>query len=320
MRSDSQLWVVNGRTVGTFNTKGFRGHVYQVAAQHLALQLPGRASLRYENEDLVIQLYFEEKKEALQFSYAVDEMRYSRFTGQTKVNLEDPVPVALRPLGLTYVKLAHYRGDDETSPPWSLDNYSFNTGTMVTYRDEMLNQAVDQLRPGLRAVRMHLKDRALFEDVKDKEYNILYGSRDFHDYFDGMLTSDGNVIVNMPLVAINKDDSEPVNSVGTPAARLFRVYVRIECRPAVASAVGTMLKHGSVSVGGNSFRSHVDVCEPDKFVECLEWKYRRTMGLWSTADEPARPVAASSSDPPTTPQNPTRTSKRIAQRNQPTGL
>lgn len=307
------------------NVRGFQDYLEQAAAKNYALTLPDGRSWRYEGGELVVELYFDDQRDAVGFLYVAEELNDHRFAGQAEIDLQDPTYVTSPPPVLSTLRLRENAKNGSELPPWNVKNFVITTngtsalGRQEVAHEEMARRAVDRLRPGLPVVRMLLKDPSPFEELKGKEYNFLYGSRDFHDYFEGMHTNEGDVIVNMPLVAIRFDDEQKITLQGGPAARLYRVHVVVECRPAVLRAVGDMLKEGTKPhKDGHSYCTFVDVQEPDKFIECLAWKYMRAKTAWKALDEPARSFAGPSAEESATPGR--RTSRRLAEKRAQNGL
>ena len=113
-------------------------------------------------------------------------------------------------------------------------------------------------------------------------------SREFHDFFDGMMTIDQKSgEEDIPLFAIKPPERRDFKEelVGSPPLKRKRVEVVIECRDdRFGDHVCKRLKMGSEKVSDTQFKTFVHVSDADMFCDCLEWKYMAACKRWKAAD------------------------------------
>lgn len=91
-----------------------------------------------------------------------------------------------------------------------------------------------------RLIKCHIKPRKDFKELINNENNLLLMRRNFHDYFDGMMTIDtetGNI--DIPLIAIKPPKRHDFREelVGNPPLKWKCVEVVVECRDEVVGEV-----------------------------------------------------------------------------------
>ena len=94
-------------------------------------------------------------------------------------------------------------------------------------------------------------------------------SRNFHDYFDGVMTADtetGNI--DIPLIAIKPPERHDFTEelVGNPPLKRKRVEVVVECRDeAIGEIVRKQLKVGTENLSDTQYKTYLHVAEPEIF-------------------------------------------------------
>ena len=126
---------------------------------------------------------------------------------------------------------------------------------------------------GFRPYVCHVKPKARFEALENKEYNKIAASWAFHQMFDGLNTKDLKTGEHdLPLVAVKPLKTEiKEEMVGEPARKRTRVGVEIEFHdPQYAKNV--VLKPGSTKISDTKWRTFVHVEDGEKICNCLDWR------------------------------------------------
>lgn len=151
----------------------------------------------------VFILLFADESHARGFLTQLDLISADHIRFHNMITFETAVQQLPRPPAPQAVFYKHYQSTDETSPPClSLAHLvtvtSQDTAVVVNVEnpDPMITlKSVENLQllpPLTRLYKCHLASRADYKQhIKDDD-NIIYGSQDFHNYFDGMMTTTGD--------------------------------------------------------------------------------------------------------------------------------
>ncbi len=144
-----------------------------------------------------------------------------------------------------------------------------------------------------RPIKCHIIPKSKCEEeegLKTDDNNLLAMSRDFHDYFDGMMTTDVNTgISDVPLIAVKppeeRDDFRE-EFCGEPPIKRKRVEVVVVCRnEKVGTIVGKRLKMSTETLSVTQYKTYVHVADASTFCDCLDWKYKNSCEIWNAIDD-----------------------------------
>lgn len=116
-----------------------------------------------------------------------------------------------------------------------------------------------------RLIKCHIKPRKDFKELINNENNLLLMRRNFHDYFDGMMTIDtetGNI--DIPLIAIKPPERRDFREElgGNPPLKRKRVEVVVECRDevhVVGEVVRKQLKMDAEKLSDTQYKMHLRI-------------------------------------------------------------
>ena len=293
-----QCYGISAKYKDAKNCKGIRAAVYKYAQMHRAYYSPTdrSKSIWYdEGTDLNIELWFKEETKALGFGYSLALWHQENpfLVHGDDVTVEEGIKsMSVETDELSPVLLTHYVAGDSESPIQSLAEFDasksstcsvVSSGTPLAQFQSLEDpDKFQDLNPYV----CHIKPKARFEQLKDKEYNKIAASWPFHQMFDGMCTVDLNTgEQNLPLVAVMPLKTETKEEmIGEPATKRTRIGVELEFRnPHSANEI--LLKPGSTKISDTKWKTFVHVEDVDKFCECLEWKNKDTRKKWKQADQ-----------------------------------
>ena len=190
------------------------------------------------------------------------------------------------------VLLRHYVAGDSESPVQSLNEFDAcqsSTCSAVSIGAPLAQfQCLEDadVFEGLMPYVCHVKPKAQFDKLKNKEYNTIAASWTFHQMFDGLNTTDLETGENnLPLVTIKPLKTEiREEMVGDPPRKWKKVEVELEYRDSVF-AKRIALKPGSTKISDTKWKTFVHVEDAKNFCECLEWKNADTCRKWMQADQ-----------------------------------
>lgn len=172
------------------------------------------------------------------------------------------------------MRLSDYDATDSESPIQTLEELAVVPSSESNVSALSMNSPLAQLqmieRPEVftcsRPIKCHIKPKKDFKKLINDENNILAMSRNFHDYFDGMMTVDcetGNI--DIPLIAIKPPGKREFREemVGNLQLKRKRVEVVVECRgEAVGEIVGKQLKMGTERLSATQYKTPLHVENP----------------------------------------------------------
>jgi hypothetical protein len=134
-------------------------------------------------------------------------------------------------------------------------------------------EAVTLCRPGSKLYRCHIADKAKYLKYAKDEDNIIFGTSDFHDIFDGRMTESG-----LPEVALQFDSSE---EVFIDNSRMWKVFILMEFyNIKIANYMSRRLKDGTTQATELIFRTFIFANDVSKIKLYLDIKYAQTKELW----------------------------------------
>jgi hypothetical protein len=279
--------------------RGVRAALYKWAQEHNACYSPTdrSRSIWYDDEstDLNIALWFKEETKAGDFCCFLSTWHQKNpiFVKSGDVTVEEKIETMLVEKDeLSAVRLSHYAAGDSESPVQSLDEFDAcksSTCSVVSLDAPLVQFQSFEDRDTLRGYRpyvCHVKPKAKFEALKNKEYNTIAASWHFHQMFDGLNTEDLKTGEHdLPLLAVRPLKTEiKEEMVGEPARKRTRVGVELEFRdPEYGNNI--TLKPGSTKISDTKWKTFVHVKDEKIFCECLEWKNNHTRKKWMQADQ-----------------------------------
>lgn len=282
------FYLVNATIFGCKQTLGMRAAVYNMAQKHFGQYFQTKEeTFYYDNDDLKIHVVFDSKDNARGFRNPLSfwHLEQPLVMPRGKVMLEQDIqPVEAG--NYCDILLSDYVAMDSGSPLTSLDHFraaqASSTSSELPYFDALVQfQSLERMKLFhlFRPYKMHLKSQADFPKLRANHNNILSGSWQFHQLFDGM-----NLSENCPQVAIRIcTETEMLREcVGEHRHQRYRIGLILEFRSTTAEdAVKLNLKLGSVQIRPLMWRSFVHVEDNDMFEQCLQWKYDQTKQIWS---------------------------------------
>lgn len=299
-----ECYVVSAKFSNAKNCKGIRAALYKYAQEHQAYYYSptspmdgSKTSISYDGEDnLKIELCFEEKTKALTFSCFLEtwHQRNPLVISADAITVEAEMKVIqVESDELSPVKLLHYDHADYDSPLQSLAQFDACRLSPSTCSGASLSTPLAQFQSledigaltGLRPYICHVKPKAKFLEIKNKEYNQIAASWYFHQMFDGLNTVDVKTgEENLPLVAVSPLTETKEEMVGDPPRKRTRVGLELEFRDSNNARL-IVLKNGSTQISDTKWKTFVHVEDADRFRECLEWKNEYTRSKWKDADK-----------------------------------
>ena len=208
-------FLVKAKIAGCKKLLGIRPAVYMMAQKHCGRYCESKEkTFFYDQDDLEIAVAFgmDRQADAEKFRNTLDlwyvENPMLGLQGRITVEVEMPV---VELTDIIQVFLSDYVAADTDSPMDSLANFkaapaSDSSASEVSVSNPLLPfQSLEKVEcfGVLNAYKMHLKDKARFPSLAQKESNILLGSWHCHQYFDGLHTIDG-----LPQMAVCCDSND----------------------------------------------------------------------------------------------------------------
>ena len=310
LESLAKCYEVRATYFGAKRKKGVRGAIYRYAEEHKArYSLEHSKSIYYadDSNNLEISLLFRELAEADSFAVFLGHWHFNNpiavKSGDVSVQ-EGQKVVYVVESDLRKVLLVHYNASDNESPVASLEELvpsseSHASAFSLTSPVAKL-QSIEhpELFSTLRPIKCHIKSKSdcrkgdsdSDNNLIDNESNLLALSRDLHDYFDGMMTIDGEAgISDIPMIAIKppeEHDDFRDEMCGEPPLKRKRVELVVECRnEEVGVIVEKRLKMGTEKLSATEYKTHIHVADASITCACLDWKYKKTCETWNFYDE-----------------------------------
>jgi hypothetical protein len=300
----NEYLLVRARIINAKNMRGIRAAAYQSAEEHLARYFGSKEkSFHYDGNDLMIAVVFlsADRDRAELFQTALNHWHFHNFLVglKGKVQVEEKIQVLQLskilqdpsdPATPERVFYHHYNGPESDSPMQTLEDFtgshaSSSTDALAKEDDLVKYQSLESpdCFQVFDACKMHIKDKALFKDLKRDPNNLIAGSwTPFHQAFDGMGTHG-----KIPKVAIRFERAHSEQILLSETKKRQRVDVALEFQnEQVERLVAPRLKQGSSKnpLKDLEWLSFVHVEDPHIFQECLDWKYEETKRKWKVHD------------------------------------
>jgi hypothetical protein len=283
------FYSVQARVTGCIQFKGIRKLLYTEAEKHLGYCVDGthQECIKYDGQDLVLQLGFKQEERALGFENLLWELGRGEIVRSLVGNVAH-VKVGC----ITAAQLGDrisgnlYDADAADSPALTLEgapsaasSSRSSNHTIAVDSDLARYQSIEH--PTLFGVggvdEAHIWPQSQCSRAqRDDPNNKLALSKILHAAFDG---PHGGFKHGTPTIAIR-----PVNMTAPPAVPGTRQSVRIvvECQDvAVAGWLAGNLKDGTERVGPAAFHTWVQVTDPQAFCGYLEKYYAEATRNWT---------------------------------------
>lgn len=302
VKSLMQCYEVKAKIIGAKKKKGIRGLIYRHAQEHGArYSLDRSKSIYYSDDDsnnLEIVLLFCERVEADSFANFLSlwYLNNPLLVQPGDILVQDSIKI-VHVVGSDLIKvlLSHYDATESESPIQTLKELSVIPSSDSHISAFSLKSPTAEFqsieRPETfsckRPIKCHIKPRSDFKKLINNENNLLAMSRDFHDYFDGMMTVDCETGINdIPMIAIKPPEEHNCEDELVSGMKRKRVELVVECRNReIGGIVEKSLKMGSVKVSDTQFKTFVHVEDAITFCDCLDWKYKNACEIWKAVDE-----------------------------------
>ena len=284
-------FVVSGMVKGALRSQGARGNVYKALEHHQAFRSVSEGpQITYIDEDLVFKVYFKKDTKAMKFQSALLEWEtHKELANLDGVELDSPDPQRVpNPEDLTRYLLSQYHPSESESPCQSLHQLaSYRLSVPVTASIDsddplLMYQAVDVCVGSTKHYKCHLKDKATFKNLQNKDDNVVAASWPFHQMLDGL-----NVVGGIPTVKLSVAN-EAEHPSAAHAGR-FRVNLRLEFLTLLDANSFVGRPNLSQRIDDLTWQVTVFVKDKKTFRECVEWKGENTQTTWDRMDV-GRPV------------------------------
>jgi hypothetical protein len=286
---DSVAYKVQTRIAGCLQYKGIRAMLYVEAEKHFSYCVDGTHDqcIRYDGADLVVQMGFEQKEQALRMENLLLEMGRGQIVRSLRSRVGTVEVISITPAQLTdRIYANQYDAHAADSPAATLEDAANNDTSSVSSNHTVALDsplAVYQSIENPAAFRVcgvdkaHIWPRKRCTPAEAQDLNNYLGFNKFLHYaFDGPYNG-------APTIAIR-----PLETAAQSATRDGRqqVKVAVECQDAtVVKWVGIHLKDGTQRVeladGRVEFHSWVEVEDPRAFCSYLQRRFDLTMREWT---------------------------------------
>jgi hypothetical protein len=273
-----------------------RASMYKLAQDHTAHYFFDGidASIFYKegSNDLTVQLLFESRPDAHGFQTAIANTQLIHASLKDKLTFSETVEEVEAPANFCpcRVFLIHYKTKDSAESPTF--SYHLNLGDLKSESTEEFGvdprkalQSVEDLSffPKVNCYACHLIPRTVAKHKKDPS-NVIYESWLFHQYFDGLNTTEKHGI---PMLAIRYDSAEAIADIyvgeeyGTE--KLSKVHVTVILRDlALVKPVMAILRSGSSMDVANPLHMKSFLYAPDPVMMgyFLNAKCSATLASW----------------------------------------
>ena len=300
MKSLVKCVEVRAKYFGAKKKKGICGAIYRRAEELGACySLEHSKSIYYDgsSNDLNIALLFRESSQAHSFVVFLSHwfLNNPLIVKPGDVTVEDEKVTYVPRSYVKKVCLSDYDAIDSDPPIQTLEELAAVSSSESDVSGLSMDSPLAQLqmieRPevfiGLRPIKCHIIPKKDNKKLINEENNILAMSRNFHDFFDGMMTVDGKGNIDIPLIAIKPPGKRDFREemVGNLQRKRKRVEVVVECRDeVVGEIVGKQLKMGTERLSATEYKIPLHVEDSDLFCDCLDWRYKNTCDIWKEID------------------------------------
>jgi hypothetical protein len=266
---------LKGRVEGSKTQKGVRKSLYRFSQNNCAFYHHPVGAFEYEGDDLVVDILFESRQNAINFQTEFEFL--STNIAFSQLNTESEIIPAINAQIGKRVLLKDYRNTDYDSP----DDSIFSTSEFTTYQptdDLTVYQSLEKPDflqfgcEGAHLVSHHVCQKRKWISLDRSENNRLSLSRQMHGYVDGL--SNGR----RPVVGLHYVSSDETLIDGR-----YRVMVGVQCLDnKVKQLVEPLLKQGTESTADPLlFHCPVFVRDKDEFIKSLVFKSDETQILWN---------------------------------------
>jgi hypothetical protein len=279
-----QYFMVRAKVINSFDTKGFRATIYKCAQDCSAYyNIDVSHSIWYEqgSKDLSICLLFRSESDARIFQNNLANFSLFHVSLANRIEFDEgiyEVNLNAKPMGIFF---SHY----DTKLYGSPECLSLNTIAMSSSKadvdpsDPLVQRRcledISLCRPGSKLFRCHIADKAKYPKYANDEDNIICGTSDFHESFDGSMTLSGRPDVAIKFEGVREKVTINNNCQGWKVSIILEFFDKN-----IAAYMSNRLKSGTERIDELNFRSFIIANEPKKLEKYLNIKYKQTMELW----------------------------------------
>jgi hypothetical protein len=279
-----QYFMVRAKVINSFDTKGFRATIYKCAQDCSAYyNIDENHSIWYEegSKDLSVCLLFISKSDARNFQNSLANFSILHIALANRIEFDKNIYEIFlneNPVGIFF---EDYNTKLYGSPEClSLRSIAVSSSKADVDPSDPLVQRrcvedISILLPGAKLYRCHIADKAKYPKYANDDDNIICGTSDFHNMFDGNMMSSGR-----PEVAIKFDEAELQDQMNN-RRHGWKVKIILEFfNKDIASYMFPRLKSGTEPIDELNFRSFIIADDPKKVKKYLKIKYKQTMEYW----------------------------------------
>lgn len=304
------LFVYECDVINSKKRKCFRAKVYKVAEKYHAEFRPGSSDgpdgpdgITYDNDNLKVKLVFRDIRDCQDFQSAVREIplhyrKRSRNLPEDDLMITDSVTKINVPESLiSNLKRVFYNdyqpiSDDpnrsglcDTASDFTDRSYVSDVFVTEEVRLKLVDAESSTSMFLKKPEKCHLKSQSTFKELKNDPNNIVYMSRQLHEYFDGIGQTDGVPAFVMtykkhdPQVITRVfDDDRTLHVYETTVSVLFRTEL-------IKSILSPFFKdHRDVTTKRIEFCLYFE--EPEDFEEYAAFKASETRAKWASLAGP----------------------------------
>ena len=277
--------------LGARMSSGARGNIFKKLQQHHAVydatdsdDNSNGISVKYVDDDLIVDALFLEQSDAFNFQNDVSEWdMHKELVNLTGILIDPKTPVEItRPKCVARIMLQDYKPDSTESPCASLNDLSSYrlsippTEAVQPGTSLAMYQCIDKQPPGLLPYKSHLKDKSKFKTLQNNENNLLAVSWPFHQMMDGLNTDQG-----LPMVAISVRSRTGSASVDHDDRYPITLLLKFREETHAAMFQGNDNEGSKRIEGTNNWEVVVFVEDPKVFCACVAWKLGDTKRQWA---------------------------------------
>jgi len=258
---------------------GIRRSLYYLAQKYRARALPDKEPFQYEDKDLIVHLVFETNQLVDHFTSDCCQT-IVLYTFESCRAYEESAFESLSPvLAGNYKKL---EGSQASPDSEGGSNLSETSGNQVT-----CHQAIERKSRISQLQQCHLVDKAQCNGAfsyLNKDTNNFVAAFVLHPRMDGHTNKSGTTGISVllkPLAEGQDTKNWPSDSQilkGGTMAMLHEVKVHVWTIPLQVPSLHQYMPEGSETASGG-YTVMLKVTNPWLFVDCLTWKYNRSLSL-----------------------------------------
>lgn len=289
----SKLYNVRFRLVDSKKSKGYRLSVYKCAPSCLAYYSSEdkEKSIFYDVNsptptDLVVSLVFKAERDALLFQNSLLDLteKFQHFRDKFVLETHEPSVIHVESCtNLTRVLTSDYdKNENNETHIMSLNDIMSNESTITVYTNtETLLKTLEAEEIVASFDKKWYKCHFIPNDCKlyrndpnrNHDDNFIWGSRNFHQLFDGLHTVNSGVGVVLRFVRSNPNGEEVLVAPNRYESR-YCVFISVEFKNAkVAASFASYFKDGTKRLTDTKYETFIYVKDVNVVQDCLRKKF-----------------------------------------------